>query len=197
MAHDADTETNDPAGEKDEITRQFAWSNVFVHPDDDPRSGGGFADERTVLVEYLRDQRMTLELKCAGLDAADLARRSVPPSTLSLLGLVRHMSEVERTWFRRRMSGQDVPKIYCTDADRDGDFDGAVGDAAVVAEAWATWREECAFTDRYVTDAADLGLVGENGHVLREILVHMIEEYARHNGHADLLRELIDGKVGQ
>ncbi|MQA80310.1 MAG: DUF664 domain-containing protein [Streptosporangiales bacterium] len=198
MSHDASTEnSSDRTQAADGVTRHFAWSNVFVHPDDDPRSGGGFADERTVLVEYLRDQRLTLELKCTGLDAADLARRSVPPSTMSLLGLVRHMAEVERTWFRRRMSGQDVPKIYCTDTDRGGDFDGAVGDPTVVAEAWATWRTECAFTDQYVNDAADLGLVGENGNVLREILVHMIEEYARHNGHADLLRELIDGRVGQ
>lgn len=83
---------------------------MFIAPENDPREGGPtLGDERATLVEYLRCQRLTLELKCSGLDAADLARRSVQPSTLSLLGLVRHMAEVERSWFRRRMAGQDAP----------------------------------------------------------------------------------------
>jgi uncharacterized damage-inducible protein DinB len=81
-------------------TRKFP--DLWVDPEDDPREGGpSLADERTTLVEYLRAQRLTLELKCSGLDAAALARRSVEPSTMSLLGLVRHMAEVERGWFRR------------------------------------------------------------------------------------------------
>ncbi|HEV7470591.1 MAG TPA: DUF664 domain-containing protein [Pseudonocardia sp.] len=81
-----------------------------------------------------------LELKCSGLDAEQLARRSVEPSSMSLLGLLRHLAEVERSWFRRIMSGEDAPKIYCTVAEPDGDFDGAAPDPALVAEAWENWR---------------------------------------------------------
>jgi uncharacterized damage-inducible protein DinB len=174
---------------------------MFVDPEDDPRENGPtLGDERATLTEYLRWQRATLELKCAGLEAADLARRSVEPSTLSLLGLVRHMADVERGWFRRVMAGQDAPPHFSSDTDPDGDFDGAVPDPAVVAEAWDVWRAEMAFTDRLVAEASDLDVTGASrqGPVsLREVLVHMIEEYARHNGHADLLRERIDGRVGQ
>ena len=159
-----------------------------------PRTEGGFEVERATLTGYLRDQRLTLELKCAGLDAAGLTRRSVPPSNLSLLGLVRHMAEVERAWFRRRLAGLDAPTLY---GGGDAEFDGAVADPEVVAEAWSTWRAEVAFAERFVDAAPDLDLVGKEGHVLRRVLVHMIEEYARHNGHADLLRERIDGRVGQ
>jgi uncharacterized damage-inducible protein DinB len=182
---------------QDPPTRRFGWWDMFVHPDDDPRTDGGFTGERATLVGYLRDQRLTLELKCSGLDAADLARRSVEPSNLSLLGLVRHLADVERSWFRRRLAGQDAPPHYRSEANRDEDFDGAVPDPEVVAEAWETWRAEVAFADRFVAEAPDLDLVGKDGDVLREVLVHMIEEYARHNGHADFLRERIDGRVGQ
>ena len=174
--------------------RRFGWSDMFVHPDEDPRTDGGFKGERATLVGFLGDQRLTLELKCAGLDADGLARRSVPPSNLSLLGLVRHMAKVERTWFRRRLAGLDAPPLYGAG---DADFDSAVPDPEVVAEAWRAWRDEVAFAERFVDEAPDLDLVGKEGHALREILVHMIEEYARHNGHADLLRERIDGRVGQ
>jgi Protein of unknown function (DUF664) len=176
---------------------RFGWSDMFVHPDDDPRTDGGFQGERATLVGFLRDQRLTLELKCSGLDPADLARRSVPPSNLSLLGLVRHMAGVEQTWFRLRMAGQDAPRHFRSDNDGDADFNGAVADPEVVAEAWDTWRAGVAFADQYVAEAPDLDVVGKDGHVLREVLVHMIEEYARHNGHADFLRERIDGRVGQ
>jgi len=174
---------------------------MFVDSDDDPRENGPrLGDERATLVEYLRRQRLTLELKCSGLDAADLARRSVEPSTMSLLGLVRHMADVERGWFRVRMAGLDAPRLF-RGADHDGDFDGAVADPDVVAQAWQVWREECAFTDEFVADAPDLDVTGEvpgEGPIsLRELLVHMVEEYARHNGHADLLRERIDGRVGE
>jgi hypothetical protein len=172
----------------------------FVEPTADPRlTTIAPGDERAALVEFLRRQRLTLELKCAGLDAAQLARRSVPPSTMSLLGLVRHLTDVERAWFRRTMAGLDARRLYRGARD-DGDFDGAVADDAVVAEAWWAWRAECAFTDGFVARAVDLDVVGDHhGAVvtLREVVVHLIEEYARHNGHADLLRERIDGRVGE
>jgi uncharacterized damage-inducible protein DinB len=176
--------------------------DMFVDPDDDPRADPPTrADERATLAAFLRWQRDTLELKCSGLEGADLARRSVDPSTLSLLGLVRHMAEVERSWFRRVMAGLEAPPHFYSDADPDGDFDGAKSDPAVVAQAWDTWRAEVAFAERFVADTPDLEVTGNHRHwgpvSLRWVLVHMIEEYARHNGHADLLRQRIDGAVGQ
>jgi len=186
--------------------REFAWWNMFVHPDDDPREQGGqFAGERATLARYLRDYRLTLELKCAGLDAEAMARRSVPPSNLSLLGLVRHLAAVEQSWFRNVLAGQDVPRHYRSEADPNADFNGAVADPAVVAEAWDTWRSEVAFAEKFVDEAPDLDVAGHFDHgggdsgdiALRSVMVHMIEEYARHMGHADFLRERIDGRVGQ
>jgi uncharacterized damage-inducible protein DinB len=175
---------------------------MFLDPADDPREGGpSLGDERATLTEFLRAQRLTLQVKCDGLTPEQLARRSVEPSTMSLLGLVRHMAHVERVWFRIRFAGQDVPRLYQTPDDPDGDFDGAVADQAVVDEAWARWHEEVAFADEFIRDHDDLDLVGQTSDgtkiSLRELLVHMVEEYARHNGHADLLRERIDGRVGQ
>lgn len=152
-----------------------------------------------MLVEFLGAQRATLELKCTGLDV-ELSRRSVEPSTLSLLGLVRHLADVERRWFRRVMAGQDSPARFSSNANPDKDFDGASPDPAVIAEAWEAWHNEVAFADRFVTDAPGLDIVGDDswrGTVsLRWVLIHMVEEYARHNGHADLLRERIDGAIG-
>jgi Protein of unknown function (DUF664) len=176
--------------------------------DDDPREHGPrLGDERTTLVESLRCQRLTLEMKCAGLDAEAMARRSVEPSTMSLLGLVRHLAEGERDTFRVMMAGQDVPRLFCSATDRDGDFDGAVPDPEVVAQAWDAWRAEVDFATRFVAEAPSLDITGNdplNQHgsgggsmSLREVLVGMIGEYARHMGHADLLRERIDGRVGQ
>jgi uncharacterized damage-inducible protein DinB len=185
--------------------RQFGWWDMFVDPDDDPREQGSrFIGERATLVRFLRDYRLTLELKCAGLDAEAMARRSVPPSNLSLLGLVRHMAGVEQAWFRIVLAGQRVPRHYRSEADPNGDFNGAVADPASVAEAWDTWRSEVAFAEKFVSEAPDLDVSAhfDNGHdsgemTLRTIMVHMIEEYARHMGHADFLRERIDGRVGQ
>lgn len=164
-------------------------------------------DERTTLVEALRCQRLTLELKCSGLDAEAMARRSVEPSTMSLLGIVRHLAEMERATFRVLMSGQDVPLLFRSDTDPDGDFDGAVPDPQVVAEAWDAWRAEVDFAERFVAEAPGLDITADdplNQHgsgggpiSLREVLVGSIEEYARHMGHVDLLRERIDGRVGQ
>jgi hypothetical protein len=176
--------------------------------DDDPREHGPtLGDERTTLVEALRCQRLTLEVKCSGLDADAMARRPIEPSTMSLLGLVRHLAEVERATFRVLMAGQDAPRLYCSATDRDGDFDGAVADPDVVAEAWATWRAEVDFATEFVATAPSLDITGDdpaNQHgsgggamSLRQVLVGTIEEYARHMGHVDLLRERIDGRRGQ
>ncbi len=181
---------------------------MFIDLDDDPRENGStLGDERTTLVEALRSSRLTLEMKCSGLDAEAMARRSVEPSTMSLLGLVRHLAEMERKTFREMMAGQDVPPLFCSETDRDGDFDGAVPDAQVVAEAWDAWRAEVDFATRFVAEAPSLDITGDdplNQHgsgggamSLREAMIGMIFEYARHMGHADLLRERIDGRIGQ
>ncbi len=176
--------------------------------DDDPREHGPrLGDERATLAESLRRMRLTLELKCAGLNAQALARRSAEPSTMSLLGLVRHLAEMERATFRVMMAGQDAPRLFTSETDRDGDFDGAVPDPQVVAQAWEAWRAEVDFATRFVAEAPSLDITADdpdNQHgsgggpmSLREVLVGMIEEYARHMGHADLLRERIDGRLGQ
>src|SRR5215471_16091025 len=134
---------------EDQAARHFGWSDMFVHPHDDPREEGEDAEgERGILVRYLRDQRLTLEIKCSGLDAAAMARRSVEPSNLSLLGLVRHLAGVEQYWFRQVMAGH-----YRPDTDPDGDFNNAVPDPAVIADAWETWRAEVAFAEQLVAEA--------------------------------------------
>ena len=175
--------------------------------DDDPRENGPtLGDERIMLVEYLRKVRLTLEMKCSGLDAEALARRSVEPSTMSLLGLVRHLAEMERDSFRNLIAGDNAPRLFCSDTDRDGDFDGAVPDPRAVAEAWDAWRAEVDYAERFVAEAPSLDITADERHgigsgqgpiSLREVMLEMIHEYARHLGHADLLRERIDGRIGQ
>jgi uncharacterized damage-inducible protein DinB len=126
----------------------------------------------------------------------------VPPSTLSLLGLVRHMARVEHNWFQRSLQGhRDVPRLYWSAEDQDLDFNGALPDAAVVEDAFGVWKAQIAAADEWLDGLTDLSAVvrtsrGEEASV-RDILIHMIEEYARHCGHADLLRECIDGRTGQ
>ena len=157
------------------------------------------AEERTMLVAWLEYHRATLEQKCEGLTDDQLRMRSVPPSTLSLLGLVRHMAKVEHSWFRRVLEQQDLPRLYFSEDDRDLDFNGAVGDDTVVAEAWEAWWREVVHA-RKVYEELDLDTtVPVHGEATetRDIIVHMVEEYARHVGHADLLRECIDGRTGQ
>ena len=148
---------------------------------------------------WLEYHRATLAWKCEGLTADQLRERAVPPSSLSLLGLVRHMAEVERAWFRRRVGRAEVPWLYCTDSSPDADFD-EVADADA-AEALETWRQECDRARAIVAAVPSLDDTFENDrdgqtYSLRWIVSHMVEEYARHNGHADLLRERIDGAVG-
>jgi uncharacterized damage-inducible protein DinB len=183
-----------------------AGNDMWMDMAQDPRfaslvAGRQLEGERETLLEYLRGYRLTLEMKCADLDAAQLARRSVPPSTMSLLGLVRHLADVERNWFRRVMAQADAPPLYWSDEEPEGNWLGAVADPAVVEDAWRAWREEVAFAEKFVAESPDLGIKGvmQDGTslALRDVLVHMIEEYARHCGHADLLRERIDGRVGQ
>ena len=184
------------------------WSAAKIHddmwadPDDDPRQNAASpVGERETLLQYLGSYRQTLRLKCDGLSAEQLARRSVAPSTMSLLGLVRHAAEVERHWTRATMLGEDAPQLYCSRADPDADFNGAVGDPALVEQAFAAWRAEQEASDALVAASPDLGRMSVSTTrapiALREVLVHLIEEYARHCGHADLLRERIDGRVGQ
>jgi len=182
-----------------------ARADMFLDLADDPREiRPPMTDERSTLVGYLRDQRYTLEIKCSGLDADGMAARSVPPSTMSLLGLVRHLASVENHWFHRVAGGHlEDPRLFRLEDDRDWDFNGAVADPAVVEEAYAVWKAEIAAAEAWL-DALpeeDLGRelsMADGGTVsARDLLVHMIEEYARHAGHADLLRECIDGRAGQ
>jgi hypothetical protein len=195
------------AGERETVPERWnavgAGSNMWMDMSLDPR----FTDwkrpesERATLVEFLRRYRLVMEMKCADLDAAQLASRSVPPSTMSLLGLIRHMADVERYWFRVVMAQSDVSPLYWLDDVPDADWLGAVADPALVDDAWRAWRGEVAFAEKFVADSPDLGTKGfepdGSSPALRSVLVHMIEEYARHCGHADLLRERIDGRVGQ
>ena len=183
------------------------WVAATEHPDmwldpaDDPRyTGIELSDERATLIDYLRAYRITVRSKCADLDANQMAMRSVAPSTMSLLGLIRHMADVERHWFRRVMAGDVAAPLFRSDGDREGQWNEAVADPDVVAEAWVAWEAEIDNAERFVSQTPDLGTVGQSGGKpiqLRDILVHMIEEYARHCGHADLIRERIDGRVGQ
>jgi uncharacterized damage-inducible protein DinB len=152
-------------------------------------------DERTMLDAWLDYHRATLLMKCAGLSDEQLKVRSAEPSTLSLLGLVRHLTDVERGWFRRGVGGEQGPEvqpIYCSDERPEGDFEDL--DDLSPAAVFAAYREE---VERCRVAAADVPLdqvVGSQS--VRWIYLHMIEEYARHNGHADLLRERIDGATG-
>jgi uncharacterized damage-inducible protein DinB len=167
-------------------------------PDDNRPQPPATGDERTMLAGWLDFHRATLEMKCAGLTPAQLATRAVEPSTLSLLGLVRHLADVERSWFRRRLAGEDAPPLYFSDEDPDGDFDNL--DPATVDEAFATWQAECDRARQIAAALPSLDVtVDRDGQQLsaRWVLHHMVEEYARHNGHADLLRERLDGTTGE
>ena len=152
--------------------------------------------EREMLEAWLDFHRATLRWKCEGLTDAQLKERSVPPSSMSLIGLVRHMAEVERNWFRRVLMGEDAGGIFYTDDFPDGDFD--LLDEAVVAHDLAAWTAEIdvARANAATKSLDDTGIRRGEPCSLRWIYVHMIEEYARHNGHADFIREQIDGQTG-
>ncbi len=157
----------------------------------------GPAGEREALQSWLDYHRATLLFKCQGLTGEQLVLRSVAPSTLSLLGLVRHMAEVERGWFRRGLGGQDIGYLYCSDEHQDGDFD--LADGAAADADFEAFKRECELADEAASGRSlDDTFVSPRGSTfdLRWIYLHMIEEYARHNGHADILREQIDGTTG-
>jgi len=159
------------------------------------------ANEREMLAGWLEHHRGILIWKCEGLTAEQLRQRAVLPSSLSLLGLVRHMAEVERGWFRQVFLGEDVPHLYDRSASADADFDDV--DQADPAEAFDAFERECAVSRQVVAQAPSLDVLSKQASErtgqpwsLRWIVTHMVEEYARHNGHADLLRERVDGTTG-
>lgn len=151
-----------------------------------------------MLRAFLDFHRATLAMKCDGLSDEDLRRRSMPPSTLSLLGLVRHMAEVERTWFRRVINGEDIPLVWSDKGDFQAAYDAST---ATRSEAFTAWQAEVDHARRIEMGAESLEVTGRQPRwgadvSLRLVMLHLIHEYARHNGHADFLREGIDGAVG-
>ena len=181
----------------------MAWVTALVLPLPEPPGRiepGASQGERAALEAWLELHRVTLLANCAGLDGEDLARRSCPPSTLSLLGLIRHLTEVERGWFLRRWASEFAP-LYSSPDNPDGDFDDvdparAREDLETYLAALDVCRAEAGQHDlddqvpRRPEDVAS-PLID-----VRWIYLHMIEEYARHNGHAGLLRQAIDGTTG-
>lgn len=173
---------------------------MWLPHDQDPRmSTAPTRGERECLVDYLEHYRTTLRLKCDGLGPEQLGTRSVPPSNISLLGLVRHMARVEHHWFRRVIPGDlDLPRLFQGDGEDAGFNWSGEPDEALVADAWELWEAEVAHA-REVLDRSDLDRVVEvhgSPTEVRDLVVHMIEEYARHCGHADLVREVLDGRTG-
>src|SRR2546430_13663042 len=153
------------------------------------------ADERTLLVSYLDYYRATVELKCAGVPKERLSEKTMPPSTMTLHGLIRHLAGVEQWWFHYQFAGEELTgHLYYSDEWPDQDFEDLSGD---FDEALATWRAMCAHSRQIVAAAAldDTGTVERTGEPfsLRRALLHLIVEYARHSGPADFLREGIDG----
>jgi len=180
------------------LARQHAQV-TWVAPDVSRTEPPNVADERSALQGWLDYHRQTLRRKCAGLTGDQLVLRPVESSTLSLLGLIRHMTEVERGWFRRRFGGQTgLPAVYYSDEQPDGDFD--LTDPAGAEADFAAFRSECAAADAaargHSLDETFVDSRSSETLDLRWIYLHMVEEYARHNGHADLIRELIDGVTG-
>jgi uncharacterized damage-inducible protein DinB len=184
------TVTRPPAAGHD---GQMTWTAPPVTRPEGPLTAG----ERPMVEDFLAWQRSTLLHKCAGLTGEQLAQRSVAHSSLSLLGLIRHLSKVERIWFRERFAGQPVDRLYSTETWSDADFDDLHPEHA--EEDYDRFLQECRLADEAVADASldDTFTVHGEPASLRMIYLHMIEEYARHNGHADLIREGIDGVTGE
>lgn len=179
------------------------YDGNWLPADEDPRYDGKPEGELATYRDYLRNYRLTLELKCAGLTPEQLATRSVPPSSLSLLGLVRHAAQVEHSWFQRALQANLEESRPFADAP-DAAFDGAIGTEACVTEGFAAWHREVGRAEAWLdtqteADMARVVVYNSDGETasVRDILVHLVEEYARHCGHADLLRECLDGRTGQ
>ena len=177
------------------------YDGMWLPSDQDPRLVGlqPTRGERECLVGYLEHYRQTVALKCDGLDAQQLATKAVPPSNISLLGLIRHLARVEHSWFRRIIEARmDLPRLFRDEAE-DAGFTFPPADDDLVRESHALWQGEVAHA-REVLERTELDTVvdvhGEPTEV-RDIVVHLIEEYARHCGHADLVRECLDGRAGQ
>jgi uncharacterized damage-inducible protein DinB len=185
---------------KDE-TPQRTYPDMWVDPEDDPRNQEPTTGERDTVLDYLASYRKTLVMKCEGLTPEQLATASVPPSNLTLLGLVRHLAAVEQSWFRRVMDRHlELPRLWGKAENRDADFTDIEPTQECVDEAFAALAREVAYAEEWVAAHDDLSVLGDlDGEQieLRAVLVHMVEEYARHCGHADLLRECLDGRTGQ
>jgi uncharacterized damage-inducible protein DinB len=165
---------------------------------DDRIGPPSFGSERDMLRAFLDFHRATLAMKCEGLPDEELRQQSMPPSTLSLLGLVRHMAEVERAWFRRVFEDNHAPMVWSDTTDFQAAY---AASASTRDEAFAAWTAEVENSRRIERDAESLDLAGYQPRwgeevSLRMVIVHVLLEYGRHNGHADLLREGIDGTVG-
>jgi uncharacterized damage-inducible protein DinB len=171
----------------------MTWTAPEVTLPDGPLTG----DERPMLEGYLRWHRAYLQHKCAGLTGDQLAQLSVPPSNLSLLGLVRHMAKVERRWFRERIAGEQLEPLYDPALGDDADFEDL--DPARAQSDYEQLVEECRLAEAALSGASyDEIVQSRHGDMsVRAVVIHMVEEYAQHNGHADLLREAIDGSKGQ
>jgi hypothetical protein len=175
-------------------------SGLVAADPDIPRSDPGLqADELAMLGEYLDFHRATLEMKCARLTEEVLKRRSVPTSNLTLLGLVRHLTDVEYGWFAEWLDGQPERSLYFTPEDLNGDFDNL--NSQPVPAVWDAYHAQVAESRRILGTFANGDEMARGGpgrpRNVRWVALHMIEEYARHNGHADLLREAIDGETGE
>ncbi|WP_185836600.1 DinB family protein [Streptomyces sp. WAC 06783] len=192
------TETGVQAGSSPAASPPVHYAPTWAADGDTRRRPPLVGDEREILTSYLEWHRATFELKCSGLPADRLSERSVPPSGMSLHGLIRHLAGVERWWFHIQFAGEKVPMLHYSDEDPGQDFDDLSGDPA---QALALWREQCEHSRGIVAAAPSLDATGIHAASgdpvsLRRVLVHLIAEYAQHNGHADLLRERIDGATG-
>ncbi|GGX25793.1 DinB family protein [Streptomyces chryseus] len=155
-------------------------------------------DEREILRAFLDYHRATLAMKCEGLTDEELRQQSMPPSTLSLLGLVRHMAEVERAWFQRVFEDNDAPMVWSDRIDFQAAYDAST---STREEAFAAWEAEVENSRRIEREAESLDRPGHQPRwgeevSLRMVMLHVLLEYGRHNGHADFLRQGVDGTVG-
>ncbi|GAA4347048.1 DinB family protein [Angustibacter luteus] len=170
---------------------------TWTAPVPEPAPTLGTGSERAQLEEWLDQHRSTLLWKCSGLTAEQLKAEANPPSVLTLLGLVRHLADCERWWFTHHAAGLPMVELYCTDDEPNADFDG-VPDAHAGADIETFWREVAASKAATAGLDLDAPVTTSSGRTVsvRWVFLHMLEEYARHNGHADLLREQVDGATG-